>query len=126
MREYEVADTVEYKDIFGQRSCAVVRAKRRELKHDRAGFEGVGVGTGDPVWGYDDQIAYVVPANAIYVEWPDEASAEDGNEGSTEGPIEMCSGLSPRVAKDRPGLRSHGSMRTAGSGRSSASTGLRD
>jgi hypothetical protein len=122
MRDYEVGDTVEYQDIFGQRSRAVVRAKRRKLKHERAGFEGVEVGTGDPVWGYDDQITYVVPANAVNVEWPDEASAEGGDDGSTKGQIEMFRMIT-QGGEGPAGPSIAWVDAIAGSGRSSASTG---
>jgi ATP-dependent Clp protease ATP-binding subunit ClpC len=73
---YKVGDTVEYTDNLGQRTHAVVEAKRRNVKLGKAGFEGFEVGTGDPVVGYNDQIVNVVPAGAVGAEVPDEGNAE--------------------------------------------------
>lgn len=61
--EYEVGDTITYRDSGGDTRTGVVAEKTDDIKNGRPGFDLTDAG-GAPTWGYDDQVISVQPGRA--------------------------------------------------------------
>ena len=61
--DYSVGDTIMYYAFGDEARNVRVTNKEADVKNGRPGFDGIvvsGPETGQSVWGYDDQIAYLI------------------------------------------------------------------
>lgn len=61
--EYEVGNTIEYRDFSGGKRVVLVEGREEDVKNGRSGFDGVvveGPEKDEFVWGYDSQITRVI------------------------------------------------------------------